>query len=67
MLDDEEFPGMIFARIKLFTGDIEEELPKFQPRDLYQDYILQVHLYIGRDFPPADTTGAADPFIVARC
>ena len=22
---------------------------------------------MGRDFPPADETGAADPFIIARC
>lgn len=35
--------------------------------DQYTEYLLQIHLYMGKDFPPADETGAADPFIIARC
>jgi len=67
MLDDEEFPGMIYMRMKMFTGDIEEELPKFMSKDNYKDYLVQIHLYMGRDFPAADETGASDPFVIARC
>ena len=26
-----------------------------------------MHLYMGRALPPADETGASDPFIIARC
>lgn len=40
---------------------------RFQTGDSYVDYLLQVHLFMGKDFPPADESGAADPFIIARC
>ena len=68
-LDDEEFPGMIFARIKLYSKDFEDEFPEtiFKSLENYTEYLLQIHLYMGRDFPPADETGAADPFIIVRC
>jgi len=68
-LDDEQFPGMLFARIKMYQGDPSDKFPKdiFKPQTDYKEYLLQVHLYIGRNLPPADDTGAADPFIIARC
>lgn len=68
-LDDEQFPGIIQARIKMYSKDAEDDFPKdlFKSQDDYLDYLLQIHLYMGRDFPPADETGAADPFIIARC
>jgi hypothetical protein len=40
---------------------------RFKGREHYTDYLLNIHLYMGKDFPPADETGAADPFIIARC
>ena len=33
----------------------------------YNDFLIHVHLFMGRDFPAADETGAADPFIIVRC
>jgi hypothetical protein len=68
-LDDEQFPGIIQARLKIYSKDIEDDFPAdlFKSQDTYVDYLLHIHLYMGRDFPPADETGAADPFIVARC
>ena len=68
-LDDEEFPGIVQMRIKLYSKDVEDTFPKdlFKPLSTYTDYLLQLHIYMGRNFPPADETGAADPFIIARC
>lgn len=31
------------------------------------DYELRVFLFLGRDIPPADTTGTSDPFVKIRC
>ena len=28
---------------------------------------MRVHLYVGRDLPPADEGGVSDPFIIVRC
>lgn len=60
-------------RCKLYSKDPEDDFPEpeimfpgMNP-DNYTKYLLQIHLYIGRDFPPADETGAADPFVIARC
>jgi len=39
----------------------------FKSRENYSDYQLHLNIFMGRDFPPADETGAADPFIIARC
>ena len=70
-LDDEEFPGILQARIKLYSTNPTDELKGealFPDRELnYTEYLLQVHLYIGRNLPPADESGAADPFVVVRC
>jgi len=56
-------------RIKLYSTDAEDDFPTdlFKSLDEYTDYLLQIHLYMGRSLPPADETGAADPFIIARC
>ena len=56
-------------RIKLYSKDAEDNFPKdlFKSSSEYIDYLLHIHLYMGRNFPPADETGAADPFIIARC
>jgi hypothetical protein len=68
-LDDEQFPGIIQARIKLYTTDPKDDFSGsiFKDQSNYTEYLLHVHLYMGKDFPPADETGAADPFVVARC
>ena len=43
-------------------------MPDIQLQDIpYAPYILRVELYVGRDFPPADESGAADPFVSVRC
>ena len=69
MLDDEEFPGILYARIKLYSKDIEDEFPKdiFKGKEFYSRFLIQIHLFMGRDFPPADETGSSDPFIIVRC
>ena len=53
----------------MYSHDPEDEFPAdiFKGDDAYVDYLLQIHLYMGRDFPAADETGASDPFIIARC
>lgn len=53
----------------MYSHDPEDEFPSdlFKSDDNYTDYLLQIHLYMGRNFPPADETGAADPFVIARC
>lgn len=69
-LDDEEFPGILQMRIKMYSRDPEDEFPSDlfkSPDEYYIEYCLQIHLYMGRNFPAADETGAADPFIIARC
>lgn len=55
--------------MKIYNDDPDDQFSniKFLSRDLYQEYLLQIHLYMGKDFPPADDTGAADPFVIARC
>jgi hypothetical protein len=75
-LDDEEFPGILQCRIKLYSKDPDPSEPDdmLEPKDYflpldehYTEFLLQIHLYIGRNFPAADESGAADPFIIARC
>ena len=41
-LDDEEFPGIIYARIKMYSKDAEDDFPKdlFKGIDAYTDYLL---------------------------
>ena len=60
---------MIYARIKMYSKDPEDEFPAdlFKDESNYKEYLLHLHLYMGRDFPAADETGASDPFIIARC
>ena len=71
-LDDEQFPGMFFARAKIYdrNTNTNENLrinDLFKSKENYIRYVLQIHLYMGRDMPPADETGAADPFVIAKC
>lgn len=68
-LDDEQFPGIIQARIKLYSKDVEDSFPEdlFKGEADYVEHLMHIHLYMGRDLPPADETGAADPFVIARC
>ena len=53
----------------MYSRDAEDEFPTdlFKSNEDYTDYLLQIHIYQGRNLPPADETGAADPFIVSRC
>ena len=68
-LDDEEFPGFLYTRIKLYSKDPTDSFPKdlFPKPETYQEVLLQIHLYMGRNLPSADETGAADPFMIVRC
>lgn len=34
---------------------------------LFRSFQLRVHLYIGRNLPPADEGGVSDPFVIIRC
>ncbi len=61
---------MFFARAKLYDRNTNVNFRTddlFKPKDNYIKYVLQIHLYMGRDIPPADETGASDPFIIAKC
>jgi len=61
---------MFFARTKIYDRNTNVNLKVedlFKDRNNYIKYVLQVHLYMGRDMPPADETGAADPFVIAKC
>ena len=69
-LDDEQFPGILQACLKIYTKDPSDEFLPDRVKSsevYYKDYLLHIHLYMGREFPPADDTGAADPFVIARC
>ena len=63
-MKDEEFPGIINMRIKLYKdapppkrnlfeiiGNVKKEM-----------HVLRVYLYQAKDLPPADSTGTSDPF-----
>ena len=61
---------MVYAKIRMYNSNTTDNFDPqhlFLKRDNYIKYILQIHLVMGRDFPPADETGAADPFIIAKC
>lgn len=71
-LNDEEFPGIIFARLTLYNT----EPVLFQEEEVFQDYIeiknfetyiLRLFVYMAKELPAADKKGASDPFLIARC
>lgn len=69
---DEEFPGILNMRLTFFDKNPprrrDDVFPsKSEMHSYYEDYILRVYLYMGRDLPAADDTGLADPFVVIRC
>jgi hypothetical protein len=68
-LSDEEFPGILFCKIKAYEGNPTDTFESGQLVDMnkYSPYLLNMHVYMGRNFPPADESGAADPFISIRC
>ncbi|CAI2384461.1 unnamed protein product [Moneuplotes crassus] len=71
-IGDEEFPGILNMRLTLFDKNPMRRPknvfpPEERMHEYYQDYILRVYLYMGRDLPAADDTGLADPFIILRC
>lgn len=66
-LDDEQFPGILQACIKLYTKEPSDDFAPTRFKHNETEYLLLVHLFMGREFPPADDTGAADPFVIARC
>lgn len=68
-LSDEEFPGLIFAKVKIYEGNVEDVFKKgpLVDQSLLTPYLLTLHIYMGRNFPPADESGAADPFVSIRC
>ena len=40
---------------------------KQEMMEIFLRFTLRIHLYMGRNFPPADETGASDPFVIIRC
>jgi len=66
-LDDEQFPGILQTCLKLYTKEPSDDFAPTRFKQNETAYLLLVHLFMGREFPPADETGAADPFVIARC
>jgi hypothetical protein len=66
-LDDEQFPGIIQACMKLYSKEPTDEFLPSRFKQQESEYLLLIHLFMGCEFPPADETGAADPFVIARC
>lgn len=71
-IGDEEFPGILNMRLTFFDKNPPRRPkhvfpPKSEMYKYYEDYILRIYLYMGRDLPAADDTGLADPFILLRC
>lgn len=72
-LNDEQFPGLIFARLTIYRTepvlfDKETVFEKYKKlRQNSEEYTLLVHLYQGKELPAGDKTGASDPFVIARC
>jgi len=71
-LKDEEFPGIMNMRITFYDEDPPPRESNMLPptnelAQLYEEYVLRVFVYMGRDLPPADDTGLADPFVIIRC
>lgn len=72
-LNDEEFPGTLNMRVTFFEEEppIPREFDNMPTRDdlkdLYESYVLRVHLFMARDLPPADDNGLSDPFMILKC
>eukprot|EP01016_Furgasonia_blochmanni_P049256 TRINITY_DN7455_c0_g1_i2.p1 TRINITY_DN7455_c0_g1~~TRINITY_DN7455_c0_g1_i2.p1 ORF type:complete len:1220 (-),score=269.58 TRINITY_DN7455_c0_g1_i2:385-4044(-) len=67
LIEDDEFPGSIFAKIQLFSRPPQKSI-KLDRRRLQTDkYEARFFLFMGRGLPPADETGACDPFVIIRC
>ncbi|KAI9909986.1 hypothetical protein PsorP6_010790 [Peronosclerospora sorghi] len=70
-LEDETFPGNVLVRLGFGTEEMAMETA-WDRRDLSivnqrVPYQLRVHLYQGRELPPADANGLLDPFVVVKC
>lgn len=72
-LNDEMFPGLVFARITLYKTEPllfkEDEVFK-EYKDIQKNsepYTLKLYVYLARNLPAGDKTGASDPFVLARC
>ena len=70
-LHDEEFPGILNMRITIYEDDPPprelDQMPSFEDlQNLYQEYVLRVYLFMGRDLPAADENGLSDPFIIVK-
>jgi hypothetical protein len=71
-IGDEEFPGILNIRLTFFDQNPprrdKEAFPSAaEIHNYYENYILRVYLYMGRDLPAADDTGLTDPFVIVRC
>lgn len=67
MVTDDEFPGFLFVKVYLFPGKVPPRVIANQSLVKYIDYQLRIHLYLGRQIPPADKSGTSDPFLKVRC
>eukprot|EP00743_Colponemidia_sp_Colp-15_P008352 GILK01009071.1.p1 GENE.GILK01009071.1~~GILK01009071.1.p1 ORF type:complete len:1605 (-),score=326.59 GILK01009071.1:77-4891(-) len=62
-----EFPGFVLARICFGpSSECNSRRPDLLIPEMFQ-YELRAHIYSARDLPPADSDGAADPYVVVRC
>ena len=67
-LNDEEFPGYVTMRLKLFKDQPPRSDDIFEDAQntMINDYVLRMFLYQARDLPPADDTATSDPFVKFR-
>jgi len=67
-LNDEEFPGYVTMRLKLFKDQPPKGENIFADANatLVKNYVLRIFLYQARDLPPADETATSDPFVKFR-
>jgi Ca2+-dependent lipid-binding protein len=67
LVKDDEFPGFLYANVQLMSVNPGPR-KAFQPIQSEKvEYELRVYLFLGRNLPPADSTGTSDPFVKVRC
>mmetsp|Transcript_31029 Transcript_31029/g.28217 ORF Transcript_31029/g.28217 Transcript_31029/m.28217 type:complete len:446 (+) Transcript_31029:579-1916(+) len=67
LVTDEEFPGIIYARIQLFGSNPPERRPLNHHQTEKLKYQMRCYIYVARNLPAADKEGTSDPFVTVKC